>query len=220
MNTERSDRAFERTVLKYAAGLCLGLLLLVAYPAYGDITARTDFATGRLAMHDATVLTTAYDSGWDSDSDWVTQQLSLRLDNGVEVTTPMSKTMIKVDEGDTVSVGFSHGRPVSVEGAYIRSDSALVTIGLLIASGALVLSVVYAVVIRRSAPGRKDPYTAGYVTQALLLYFVFGGLVPYGRYQGWRPVIGLLLATAIPLTIFWLRSRRPAPVPVSSPDNT
>ncbi|WP_221322863.1 hypothetical protein [Actinoplanes sp. L3-i22] len=223
MDTERDSRTFERTVLKYAAGLCLVLLLLVARPAYEDIAARSDFAAGRLTMHNATVLTTAVDSGWDTNSHWVTQKISLRLDNGAVLTTPPSGTVVDVDEGATVPVGFSGSRLVSVNGAYVRSNSVLVVFGLLIMSGALVLSGIYTVLIRRSSSARRDPYTAGYVTQALVLYLLFlllGGLVPDGRYAGWRPVMGLLLATAIPLIAFWIRSRRPAPAPIAQPDKT
>ena len=218
MDTVRGDRTFERTILKYAAGLCLGLLLLVAYPAYVEITTRGDFAADRLETHSATVLSTDYDSGWDTASNWTSQEITLRLDNGAERTKPMNGIMIDVDEGDTVSVGLSHGRLTSVEGTYIRSKSAVVRFGLLIMAGGLVLSAIYAVQIRRSASARSAPYTAGYVTQALILYFLLS-LPRYGRYDAWGPVITLILATAIPLTIFWTRHRRPVPAPVTPPDN-
>ncbi|KUL31759.1 hypothetical protein [Actinoplanes awajinensis] len=211
MDMVRGDRTFERTILKYAAGVCLGMLLLVAYPAYVEITTRGDFAADRLETHSATVLNTDYDSGWDTSSNWTSQQITLRLDTGAERTKPRNEIMIRVDEGDTVSVGLSHGRLVSVQGTYVRSPSAVTAFGLLIMAGGLVLSAICAVQIRRSPSTRSTPYTSGYVLQALVLYLLLFLVTWPGRYEAWGPVINLVLATAIPLAIFGVRHRRPVP---------
>ncbi|BEL04310.1 hypothetical protein Q0Z83_025010 [Actinoplanes sichuanensis] len=218
MDAVGGDKTFEQTILRYAAGLFVILLFVVAYPTYVQITTLSDFAADRLETHRATVVAIDYDSGWDTAQHWTSQQLTLRLDDGAERTESMSGTMVDVQEGDMVSVGLSHGRLVSVEGVYVRSKSAVVGIGLLIMAGAFVLSAISAVQIRRPTSTRSTPYTSGYVTQAVVLCLLLT-LVPWpGRLEAWGPVIALVLAAAIPLTIFRARHRRPAPA-VISPDN-
>jgi len=203
------DLSLERTVMKYAAAVGLGLLLLVGYPAYQDATARGDFATGHLSMHRASVLDTNYDSGWDGDSNWVSQEIDLQLDDGTKVTKPMNGAVINVDSGDNVSVGLSRGRLVSVNGEYVRRHSITVPVSLPILSGILVLVTIYVVLLRSSEPARRYPYTAGYVTQSVLLCFVaLVGLPELGPFEVWRSVIVLAGATGIPLVIFWWRCRQ------------
>jgi len=209
------DLSLERTVLKYAAALGLGLLLLVGYPAYQDATARGDIATGHLSMHRATVLDTNYDSGWDGDSNWVSQEIELQLDDGTRVTKPMNGAVINVDSGDGVSVGLSRGRLVSVNGESVRTHSVSVVFVLPILSGILVLVTIYAVLLRSSDPAHRYPYTvrypytAGYVTQSVLLCFVALVALPeLGQFEVWRSIIVLAGATGIPLIIFWRRCRQ------------
>ncbi|SLM00093.1 MULTISPECIES: hypothetical protein [unclassified Actinoplanes] len=207
------DKSFYRTVLKYSAGLCLGLLLLVTYPVYVRVTCHADFDAGRLETHDATVLSAHYYDVFDGSTHGTGQQITLRLDNGTERTTPEAANWIEVDkvrEGARVTVGLSQGRLVSVAGTYVGPGYLYSGLGLWIMTGALVLSGIYAVQLRRAPAGRSKPHTAGYVTQALMLYLLFTIVVQYSRYEAWAPVIAPVLATAIPLVIFWTRHRRPA----------
>ncbi|MFI1992911.1 hypothetical protein [Actinoplanes sp. NPDC020271] len=218
MDTVSVDRSGERAVLKYAAAICLGLLFLVAYPTCMEVATRDDFIANRLETHRAEVLDVEYDSGFDGSTTWTSQKFTLRLDNDAQLTEPIYGAWIKAEKGGIVSAGLSHGRLVTVDGQYIRSGSVIVLVGLTFMAGAFVLSVVSAVQVRRTTPGRSDPYTSGYVTQALILYVLLTSVIDYGRYDAWEPVITLALATGIPLTIFWSRHRRPRPAPVMPRD--
>jgi hypothetical protein len=219
MEPVHADTAFERVVLKWALAVAIIVLLLIAFPVYQDSTARHDFVTGSLATHRAIVLDTSYTSGWNGSQTWYDQEILLRLDNGATVRKSMNGIFIDVEEGDTVVAGLSHGRLVALQGTYVRTDPVPVWLALPIASGALVLSAIYAVLIRRPQLHQRDPIISGYVALAILLAFAMGlaALGAHGPFEAWHPVIILASSILIPLIIFGARHVRRGTKDATSP---
>jgi hypothetical protein len=190
-----------RRVALWSLGSGVALTLLAAGPAFEEYTSRT----GALEFRPAVVERVDLDSGTSLEGTWYAQEITFRLPGEGTVTKSDRGTYVPdIDEGESATLGFSHGVLITVNGVRVRPHPYMLNFLTPVMAGAFVLAAIWGLPRGRRRPWDPEPYTAGYVTQGVLLCAAFGLLID----PPWWPAAATVVGVAVPLLIFAVRYRQ------------